>query len=404
MKLRSTSLVVLGLALGLGVAFFVALPMSGRLADAPAPAPAATARKTDSATAPGSIRVSPGFRQNFAVRTADVERRDLPISIRSVGVLAHNEEHVYSVNTKIEGWIESAWINNVGTFVHEGDPLFEIYSPQLVTTQREFLAAVDYVARLQQRGANSEAVERAESLVQSARERLRYWDITAAQIERLAASGAASRTIVFHSPASGFVVEKKGDSLEGMKLDAGMTVLKIADHTTLWAEADFFEEDLRYLREGSEASISVAAFPERRWDGRILFFRSALNADTRALTAFIEVANPDLVLRPKMTVDLTVAMHDLKGVVAVPAEAVLSSGERAVAVVAHVDGAFEPREVTLGVRAGDWQEVTVGLAPGEQVVVSSQFLIDSESNLKAAIGQLLREGEAAPAMSHHHHH
>ena len=362
-------------------------------------------RKKDEDVDASDVQVSREFLQNFAVRTAVVERRVLPISIRTVGVLAHNEESISSVNTKFEGWIESARINNVGEFVAKGEPLFEIYSPQLITTMREYLAAVDYVARLARGDAYPEAVERAQSLLDSARERLRYWDISEAQIDALEAAATVSRTITFYSPASGLVVEKMGDSLEGMKLSPGMTVLKIADHTKLWAEADFYEEDLRHVRVGSLAVIEVAAFPERVWDGRILFFQSAVNAETRTLTAFVEVPNPDLLLRPGMYVDVALDVRNRSAAVATPAESVLHSGDRAVVIVAKTDGGFEPREVKLGLRSGEMHEVTAGLAAGERVVLSSQFLIDSESNLKAAIAQLLR-GDAgqssATPMPHNH--
>ena len=439
MKLRVIAILGIGIGLGVAAAVLVLGPPSAWFGDDPEPRTTTVAdgtvdaslytcgmhpdvirhepgtcpicgmrlvRKTDVPVDAGGVRVSQQFLQNFAVRTAPVERRDLPISIRTVGVLAHNEEKVFSVNTKFEGWIESARVNNVGEFVTAGDPLFEIYSPQLVTTAREFLAAMDYVARLERDQAYPEAVQRARSLLDAARERLAYWDMTAAQIDALAAAKSAPRTITFHSPASGVVVDKMGDSLDGMKLGPGMTVLKIADHTTLWAEADFYEEDLRHVHVGSRATITAAAFPERRWEGSVLFFRSAVNAETRTLTAFIEVSNDDLALRPHMYVDVVLHVDDLSDVIAIPAESVLHSGERTVAIVARADGAFEPREVELGIRSGELQQVTSGLGVGERVVVSSQFLIDSESNLRAAIGQLLRgDGEQAPdaAMPQHHH-
>lgn len=437
MKRRAMLILGLGAGLGVATAVLVLNPPSAWFGDDPVPRTTAVAdatmdaalytcgmhpevirhgpgtcpicgmrlvRKRDDRPDAGGVRVSQQFLQNFAVRTAPVERRDLPISIRTVGELAHNEERVYSVNTKFEGWIESARVNNVGEFVTEGDPLFEIYSPQLVTTAREFLAAMDYVARLESDEAYPEAVQRARSLLDAARERLAYWDMSAAQIDALAAAKSAPRTITFHSPASGVVVDKMGDSLDGMKLGPGMTVLKIADHTTLWAEADFYEEDLRHVRVGSRATITAAAFPERHWEGSILFFRSAVNAETRTLTAFIEVANDDLVLRPRMYVDVVLHVDDLSDVITIPAESVLHSGERSVAIVARADGAFEPREVELGIRSGELQQVTAGLGPGERVVVSSQFLIDSESNLRAATGQLLRGAtEPGAAMPHHNH-
>lgn len=362
-------------------------------------------RKAD-ASEDGGVRVSQRFLQNFAVRTAPVERRDLPITIRTVGVLAHNEERLFSVNTKFAGWIESARVHNVGESVVRNDPLFEIYSPQLVTTQREFLAAMDYVARLERDAAYPEAVDRAKSLLEAARERLTFWDMSPAQIDALAASASVARTVTFHSPSSGIVVDKMGDSLDGMRLEPGMTVLKIADHTVLWAEAEFYEEDLRHVRVGSTATVTAAAFPGRRWDGSVLFFRSAVNADTRTLTAFIEVANADLALKPRMYVDVLLHVDDLRDAVVVPAQSVLHSGERAVAIVARPDGAFDAREVVLGARSGELQQVTAGLREGERVVVSSQFLIDSESNLRAAVGQLLRgaDDEEPPAAMHHHHH
>ena len=343
----------------------------------------------DEGLADGQVRVSPSFLQNFAVRTAAVHRGSLPVLIRTVGILAHNEERVVSVQTKYEGWIEQASVNNVGETVARGDVLFEIYSPQLVSTQREFVGAMEYVGRLRDSGAYPEAIERAQSLLEATRERLLYWDMTEAQIDALAQSGAVERTVRVFSPATGFIVEKMGDSMEGLRISPGMTVLKIADHSTLWAETEFYEDDLRHVTEGEAVEIEADAFPDRRWDGRILFFRPAVNTQTRTLTAFVEVANADLRLRPGMYVDVTARASGASDAVMVAAEAVLHSGTRAVVIVARGEGVFEPREVVLGTESEGMQEVTSGLVPGEQVLVSSQFLIDADANLKAAISQLL---------------
>ena len=388
-----------------------------------------------------SVRVSPRFLQNFAVPTAEVRRRDLPRSIRTVGVLAHNDEKVVSVNTKFEGWIERAAVNNVGESVRQGDILFEIYSPELVTTQQEYLAALEYLNRLRAGGANpsasaplpwrtgalqpnskreprvrADAINRAEALLQATRERLRHWDVTDAQIAALEAAGKASRTLPVLAPATGFVVAKMGDSLDGMKLTPGMTVLKIADHSTLWVEAQLFDEDVRHVHEGSSATIAVDAFPARRWAGRIRFFRSAVSAETRALTAFVEIANPDLSLRPMMYADVSIEAEGVRDALVAPAESVLRTGTRSVVIVDRGAGVFEPREVALGMTADGLQEITAGLAAGERVVVSSQFLIDSESNLQAATAQLQRgtgawadspeshdAGTAASSSRHTHH-
>ena len=348
----------------------------------------------DEALADGAVRVSRSFLQNFAVRTVEAHRGTLPVSIRTVGILAHNEERVVSVQTKYEGWIEQASVNNVGETVDRGDVLFEIYSPQLVTTQREFLGAMDYVGRLQDSGAYPEAVERAQSLLEAARERLLYWDMTGEQIDALAESQSVARTVRVFSPATGFIVDKMGDSMEGMKLSPGMTVLKIADHSTLWAETDFYEDDLRHVREGQAVVVEADAFPGRQWSGRILFFRPAVNAETRTLTAFVEVANPDLLLRPMMYVNVMAQASGAVDAVMVPSEAILHSGTRTVVIVARAGGVFEPREVMLGMESGGMQEVAAGLAPGESVVVSSQFLIDSDANLRAVISQILGGADA----------
>ena len=366
----------------------------------------------DEAPSDGGVRVSRAFLQNFAVRTVEVRRGTMPISIRTVGILAHNEEKVVSVQTKYEGWIERASVNNVGESVAEGDPLFEVYSPQLVTAQREFLGAMEYLGRLRESGAYPDAVDRAESLLEASRDRLRYWDMTEEQIDALAATKSVARTIQVFSPAAGFIVDKIGDSLEGMRLSPGMTILKIADHSTLWAETEFYEDDLRHVREGQAAVIESSAFPERRWRGRILFFRPAMTSETRTLTAFVEVANPDLRLRPKMYVDVSVQARGSAAAVMAPSEAILHSGRRAVVIIAKGDGAFEAREVELGMESDGMQEVTGGLAPGETLVVSSHFLIDSDSNLRAAIAHLLaddgeegeEEAEPAETMRHMHNH
>ena len=363
----------------------------------PEPTPDAGDPEPTPDAAPRGVTVSQGFLQSFGVRTAQVERGSLPIEIRTVGFLAHNEKGVFSVNTKFGGWIEQAHVNNVGEQVSAGDPLFEIYSPEMVTTQQEYLSAMEYVERLRAGGAYADAVGRAESLLAAARERLRYWDMTPAQIDALEVTREVSRTIAFVSPASGFIVEKTGDSLEGTRLASGMTVLKVADHSVLWAEVEFYEHDVRHLREGQRVTVAVDAFPGRRWNGAILFFRPAMNPDTRTLTAFVEVDNADLRLRPRMFANIDVQVPGVAGALIVPADAVLHSGARAVAIVAEGGGRFTPREVRLGVAAGGRQQVVAGLEDGETIVTSSQFLIDSESNLRAAIDQLLGEREAAAA-------
>lgn len=340
------------------------------------------------------VEVDPAFLQNFGVRTAQVEEGSLDLEIRTVGYLAHDDEAVFSVNTKFGGWIEEAHVATVGERVSEGDVLFEIYSPELVTAQWEYISAIEYAERLRDRGAHEDAVRQAESLMAAARERLRSWDITPRQIEALERTREPSRTVEFVSPVSGFLVDKTGDSLEGLRLTAGMTVLKFANHDTLWIEVEFHEHDVRHLREGQRVAVTIDAFPERRWDGTILFFRPAMNQATRTLTAFVQVDNRDLQLRPMMFANVVALVPGADQAVLVPSDAVLHTGGRSVVIVAEGEGRFAPRTVRLGLSAGGRQQILEGLAAGETIVTTSQFLFDSESNLRAAIARLTAEAQS----------
>ena len=341
------------------------------------------------APGPAGVRVSRNFVQNFAVRTAEVVRDDLAVQIRTVGYLDQNEERLTSVNTKFAGWIERARVNTVGEKVSKGQLLFEIYSPQLVIAQQEYLAAMGFVERLRASGAYAAAVGRAESLLSAAGERLRHWDLTAEQVDRLRSTREVARTLEFYSPAAGFIVEKTGDSLEGRQVTPGLTVLKIADHSSLWAKVEFYEHHVRDLRTGLRAAISVDAFPGLQWNGEVLFFRPTMNQHTQTLTGYVEVDNANGLLRPQMYATVLIRLQGVRNALIVPTQSVLHSGDRAVVVVDGGDGLFVPREVQLGIESEGRFQVLDGLAAGERVVTSSQFLIDSESNLKTAIAQLL---------------
>ncbi|MYB52488.1 MAG: efflux RND transporter periplasmic adaptor subunit [Acidobacteriia bacterium] len=335
------------------------------------------------------VRVSKSFLQNFGVRTTAVERADLPARIRTIGYLDQDEAKLVSVSTKYGGWIENPRVSTVGERVSEGDTLFEIYSPGLVTAQEEFLASIEYLDRLKAADAYTDAVRRAEALVQAATERLRSWDLTNQQIDELRSAGRVSRTLEAYSPASGYVVEKMADSLEGVKTAPGMTILKIADHSTLWAKVEFYEHYLRDLRAGMRAEISIDAFPGRKWHGRLLFFEPAMNPQTQTLAGYVEVENLDGRLRPKMYATIEFRLAGAKGALVVPAQSVLRSGDdRNVVIVDAGDGVFVPHEVDLGIESEGLIQIVDGLAEGERVVTSSQFLLDSESNLQVAIDRL----------------
>ena len=347
------------------------------------------------------VQVSKSFLQNFSVRTTAVERADLPARVRTIGYLDQDEAKLVSVTTKFGGWIERARVSTIGERVSKGDTLFEIYSPGLVTAQEEYLASIEYLGRLREAGAYPDAVRRAEALVRAATERLRSWDLTDQQIDGLRSAGEVSRTLEAYSPASGYVVEKMADSLEGAKTDPGVTILKIADHSTLWAKVEFYEHYLRDLREGMRAEISIDAFPGRKWHGRLLFFEPAMNPQTQTLAGYVEVENLDGRLRPKMYATIEFRLEGAKGALVVPAQSVLRSGsERNIVIVDAGSGVFVPRQVNLGIEVDGRIQVTDGLAEGELVVTSSQFLLDSESNLRVAVDRLA----GSPAHESHHAH
>jgi RND family efflux transporter MFP subunit len=346
----------------------------------------------DQATEETGIRIDPNFVQNFGVRTATVEKGSIPIDIRTIGILDYDQKNIVSVNTKFEGWIERAIVNYIGEQVHQGDVLFEIYSPQLVTTQQEYLANLEYVTKLSTNG-DPDAVRQARLLLEATEARLHYWDISDDQIAALRQSGKITRTLKILSPVSGTVVEKMGDSLEGMKLVPGMNVYKIADLKSLWAKIQVFEYQVPRLALGQTARITLDAFPGRSWTGKIIYIDPRVDPKTRTLEASVEITNRDLKLRPQMYADVEIHTPSIAGAVKIPEEAVLHTGERNIVIVREDSGLFDPREVSLGSSGGGFQEVRSGLKAGETVVTSAQFLIDSESNLKEAVTKILTEGK-----------
>jgi Cu(I)/Ag(I) efflux system membrane fusion protein/cobalt-zinc-cadmium efflux system membrane fusion protein len=346
--------------------------------------------------AAGTVRIDPTFVQNIGVQTEPVRRTDIPFTIRTVGNVTYNDQLVSWVNTKYEGWIEQVYVNYVGEAVTKGQKLFEVYSPQLVTTQDEYLQAVDYAGRM----ANSdypEAAARARALVESARRRLEYWDITAEQIAELERSRTPKRTLAVVSGVDGIVVEKMDQALEGMYVKAGMNLYKIVNLSTVWVEVEIFENQVSWLRVGQRAVVELPYAPGRQYVGRVRYLFPFFENKTRTMKATIELQNPGLTLRAEMYANVTLQVPSAKGVLVVPEEAVLRSGSRNLVVLDRGGGAFQVREVTLGVNGSGLWEVSEGVDEGDQVVVSAQFLIDSESSLKEAIRKMVSQNESAPA-------
>ena len=340
----------------------------------------------------GTVVIDPVVVQNMNVVTAPVARGDVQRAIRTVGYLDYDQQRMVTVTTKYRGFIERVYVNYVGEPVRAGQPLFEIYAPELVQTQEELLSAIAFAQRLE--GASEESRRRAVALAQAARQRLSYWDIGAEQIARLEETGRSLRTLTVTAPKSGLVM-KRMPGLEGMAVNPGMELFHIADLSSLWLSVEVFEDQLAWLREGSQAEITLPYFPGEVFRGRVRFVEPQVNETTRTIGLRLEVPNRDGKLRAGMYATVGFAPVVARDVLSVPAQAVIRTGERTVVIVALDEGTFAPRDVVLGPEGDRTVAVLSGLAAGERVVTSSHFLLDSESNLRAAILELLQP-EAEP--------
>ena len=337
------------------------------------------------------IRISTEKVQRLGVRTEAAGYRVLTRTVRAVGTLQVDERRVSTVSPKFEGWIERLHVSTTGQQVAQGQPLMDVYSPDLVTAQQEYLIAVKGIDAVREGGPEIQASM--QQLRASALARLRNWDISDAEVQRLEREGAMRRTITLRSPVSGVVVEKP--ALKGMRFMPGEALYQIADLSGLWLLADIFEQDLGLVRPGQTAKITVNAFPERAYNGRVAFFYPTVTAETRTGKVRIELSNPGGLLKPAMYASVELAGGPQRKALAVPTSAVIDSGVRRIVLVQLEEGRFEPREVKTGSRADEYVEVTEGVKEGERVVVTANFLIDAESNLKAAVSGF----QAAPQTS-----
>ena len=351
---------------------------------------------------PNTVRIDPRFAQSIGVRTEPAARRDIAQTIRTVGTLAHNDRQIAWVNTKYDGWIENVAVNYLGETVEEGQILFDIYSPQLVTTQMEYLQAVDYAARLET-SAYPAIAERARSLVDSTRARLNYWDITDEQIATLERERTPRRTLSVLSPVTGVVVEKLDQALDGMHVRAGMNLYKMADLTTIWVDVEVFEHQVEAMRVGQRARVELPYLPGRPYTGFVRYLYPHFDEQTRTMTVSIELENPDLTLRAGMYANVTFDVPVARGALTVPEEAVIRGGTRDLVVLERSAGTFQVAAVTLGRYGGGAWEVLDGIEDGDTIVVSAQFLIDSESNLTAAIRNLDSGVDMSAAPAEHVH-
>jgi len=334
------------------------------------------------------VPLSPERRSLLGVRTEEVREARIERTIRTVGRVAADERRLAHVHTKFEGYVERLYVDFTGKFVKEGDALLSIYSPELIATQQEYLLAL----RAQKQLGASQILSVAQagaSLLDAAKERLRLWDISAADIEELERTGTVRRAFDLHAEFSGFVVVK--NVVQGMRVMPADTLFEIADLSQVWVLADVYESDLPSIRLGMPAEITLSYEPGRRWRGQITNVAPTVDEKTRTIKVRIDVANQGGALKPDMFGDVVLRVDQGSGLV-VPDSAVIDTGDRRLVFLDRPDGTIEPREIEVGTKLADGYQVLRGLARGDRVVTSANFLLDSESSLKAALSAL-----AAPA-------
>jgi membrane fusion protein, copper/silver efflux system len=368
---------------------------SGSAAMAPSTAPTASTSSGEPAASPeiggalqtplAPVQLSPQRLQSIGITSAEARVEPLSNDVRAVGNVAVDEQLQAYVQTRFSGWIQKVYANTTYQYVRKGQPLFTIYSPDLVTTEQEYLLARKNRELLATSTVPGVAPG-ADSLVSAAEERLRQWEIPAREIQRLETTGQVRRELEIDSPVSGYITER--NALPNLYVQPSTRLYTVADLSTVWVMAEIFQSDLEQVRPGQFATITTDAYPGRTFSGRADFIYPAVDMATRTAQVRLVFANPGLKLTPGMFVNVDVKIL-LGRHLAIPASAVFHTGTRDLVFVDHGQGYLEPREVTLGPRAGDQYAVLGGLKGGEQVVTSANFLIDSESQLQAALGSFV---------------
>jgi len=332
--------------------------------------------------APGTVQISPERQQLIGVKIGTVKMRLLEKVIRTVGRVDYDEKRIVTVSPKIGGWIEDLYVDFTGRFVSRGEPLLTIYSPELVSTQEEYLIALRAKKDLA-KSSFPEVAGSGNSLAESAKRRLKLWDISDDQIKALEESGQVKKTLVLHSPFSGFVLEKA--AYKGMNVMPGIALYKLADLSVVWLIADIYEYEIPFIRLGQQASIQFSYLPGEIFTGKAIYISPLLDPNTRTAKVRFEFSNLHGKLKPEMFANVEMKIQ-VGQKLAVPEEAVIDTGLRQIAIVDKGSGYFEPREIKVGAKVENYYEVIKGLKAGERVVTSANFLIDSESKLKEALG------------------
>lgn len=332
--------------------------------------------------AANQVKISTEKVQKLGVRTEVAQLRSLDRVVRAAGRIEPDERRIFTITPKFEGYVERLHVNATGQPVGKGQPLFEVYSPELVSAQREYAIAAQGVESL--KDAGGEAQRSMRQLAESSLVRLKNWDVSEEQLMALAKSRETKRTLTFLSPVAGIVTEKR--ALQGMRFMQGESLYQVTDLSAVWVVADVFEQDIGLVKAGAKATVRINAYPGKVFTGAITYVYPTLNTETRTVPVRVEVSNAGQVLKPGMFAQVELPVAAKGSVVTVPVSAVIDSGARRIVLIQVGEGRFEPREVKLGARSDNFVEVVEGVREGEAVVVAANFLIDAESNLKAAVG------------------
>jgi len=376
-------LIVVGGAVAVGLAMRwmnatrqpVMSDMPAHSAETPASAPAAAI------TPRGDVTVDPRRQQLIGVKTVAATKTTLTPMIRTVGSVRSAETTLADVNVKLDGWIRELFVDYTGQAVTKAQPLFTLYSPDLLAAENEYVLALKAREGMQQ-SQIAEAKDRADQLVAAARQRLSLWDLTDEQLRTLDERREPSSTVTFRSPVDGVVMEKT--AVKGMHITSGQTLYKIADLSTVWVEADVYENELPLIRVGDRATVTLDAYPGEQFTGRVIYIYPYVDESTRTNKVRYEFANARGRLKPGMFANVEIATP-ISPAVVVPLNALLDSGKEQIVFVSQGDGYFEPRKVRAGRRLGDQVEIRQGIKDGEMVATGAAFFLDSESQLKAAV-------------------
>jgi len=334
----------------------------------------------------GTVQIDPVTVQNIGVRSALAELRTLSRTIRTLGRVEYDEQRITRLHPKIEGWIEELYAETTGELIDEDHILLSVYSPQLVVTQQEYLLARRNQETLSQ-SPFPDVEQGAQSLVEAALDRLRLLDVPEHQIAGLTETGDVQEQLHIHSPSAGTIINI--GVREGQYVTPQTELFTIADLSNVWVLVDIFEDELPWVRVGDYAQMTIVAAPGVIFEGQLTYIYPYAESQTRTVKARLEFENPDLLLKPDLFANVTILANPEVDVIAVPSEAIIRSGVREQVFVVREPGRFEPREVELGVSSEGWTRIRSGVEVGEQVVVSAQFLIDSESKLREAAAKML---------------